>query len=181
LDVTGANLLNAAGQNQATVAANQGSALSNLANQYYGGQAGLDTSQGAALSGLANQYYSAQAGLDTGRAAALSGDIWQGITPQVNAYQSLAQPTANTYQQAADAQMTGSKNLWNLGAALATGGLSTPFTGTSGASTTLGSQLMGGVTGGFNNLMSGFGGGGSTASPLASLSPNVFANPLQRA
>jgi len=119
LDVTGANLLNQAGQNRATIASNQGNSLSDLAKQYYGAQAGLDTSQGSATADLARQYYGAQSGLDTGQAGALTANAWNSINPQITAQGQFAQPTAKSYMDAADAQTKGSQNLWGLGLAAA--------------------------------------------------------------
>lgn len=103
LDVTGANLLQQTGQNQAGVASGQGTTLANLAQQYYGNLAGSQANQGTALANNANAANQA--------------------TNQ--AYQAFAQPYANTYKQEGEAEMAGSQNLWGMGlnlAKLAAGG-----------------------------------------------------------
>jgi hypothetical protein len=97
LGVTGANILSGAGQNKANVATGQGNTLADIATKYYGGLAGLDTAEGNALAGNATNATSA---INT---AAL------GLAPKIG----------QTYVDAANADMTGSKNLWGLGMQLA--------------------------------------------------------------
>lgn len=132
LGVTGANILTGAGQNKANVASGQGNTLADIATKYYGGLAGLDTSEGGALAGNATNAASAI------NSAAL------GIAPRIG----------QTYVDAANADLMGSKNLWGLGMQLAN----------------LGAGALG----------SGFGGSGGTG---ASANPFAmgFASPTQRA
>jgi len=173
LDVTGANLLNQAGQNRSAIASAQGNNLADLAGRYYGGMATLGTGEGTAMADLARQYYGAQAGLHTGQAGALTSNAWQSVLPQINAQQAFAQPTANSFMDAANAQTQGSRNLWGLGVSALTG-----LAGVVPGSNTLGGQALGG-------LMSGFGGGsssGATGGGSSYAMPNYgFANPTQRA
>jgi hypothetical protein len=132
LGVTGANILNGAGQSKANIATGQGNTLADIATKYYGGLAGLGTSEGSALAGNATNATSA---INT---AAL------GIAPRIG----------QTFVDAANADMMGSKNLWGLGMQLAN----------------LGAGALG----------SGFGGPGSAG---ASANPFAmgFASPTQRA
>jgi hypothetical protein len=97
LGVTGANILNTQGQNQAGIAAGQGTSLADLAKGYYGGVAGLDTAQGWALAGNTLGANNAN------QAAVLN------LTPGYT----------KTYSDAANAQTAGSGNLWGLGLRLA--------------------------------------------------------------
>jgi hypothetical protein len=132
LGVTGANILSGAGQNKANIATGQGNTLADIASKYYGGLAGLDTSEGGALAGNATNAS------NTINTAAL------GLAPKIG----------QTYADAANADMMGSKNLWGLGMQLAN----------------LGAGALG----------SGFGAPGGAA---ASANPFAmgFANPTQRA
>lgn len=93
LGTTGANILNTQGQNQAGVAAGQGTSLADLAKGYYGGEAGLDTQR----AGL--QAQNAVGTNSANQAAVLN------LTPGYT----------KTYSDAAAAQTAGSGNLWNLG------------------------------------------------------------------
>jgi hypothetical protein len=132
LGVTGANLLNGAGQSKANVATGQGNTLADIATRYYGGLAGLDTSEGSALAGNSTNATNAI------NSAAL------GIAPKIG----------QTFVDAANADLMGSKNLWGLGMQLAN----------------LGAGALGG---GFGGL----GGAGASANPFAM----GFASPTQRA
>jgi hypothetical protein len=93
LGVTGANLYNQGGVNRAGVATTQGQNLSDIARAYYTGQAGLDTAEGGALAG--NQAGTAK---------------WM-----VDANLGLAPKIGQTFQDEAQAMLTGQKNLLNLG------------------------------------------------------------------
>jgi hypothetical protein len=97
LGVTGAGILSGAGQNKANVATGQGNTLADLARNYYSGLAGLDTGEATALAGNTTNATGAI------NAAAL------GIAPKIG----------QTYVDAANADLTGSKNLWGLGMQLA--------------------------------------------------------------
>jgi len=97
LGTTGANILNTQGQNQAGIAAGQGTSLADLASRYYGGQAGLDTTR----AGL--QAQNAVGANNANQAAVLN------LTPGYT----------KTYADAAAAQTAGSGNLWGLGLNLA--------------------------------------------------------------
>jgi hypothetical protein len=142
LDVTGANLLNQAGQNRAQITSAQGNNLADLANRYYGGQAALDTSQGGAMADLARQYYGAQAGLDTGQAGALTANAWNSINPQIAATGQFAGPTANAFLDEGKAKQQASQNIWNALGSAATLGSSTLG---GRALSSLGSSLMSGL------------------------------------
>jgi hypothetical protein len=123
IDTTGAGYLNAAGTNKAGIATGQGSSLADLARAYYGGQANLDTSRGTAL-----------AGNETGANQTITGaDL--NLVPQI-----AGQNTA-----AANAQMAGSGNLWNLGlnAAKLAAGVAGGFGGVGGGGGTGGSLMAG--------------------------------------
>jgi hypothetical protein len=132
LGVTGANLLNGAGQAKANVATGQGHTLADLARNYYSGLAGLDTGEGSALAG------------NTTNAANAINSAAMSIAPKIG----------QTFVDAANADLTGSKNLWGLGMQLAN----------------LGAGALGGGFGGF-------GGTGASANPFAM----GFASPTQRA
>jgi hypothetical protein len=97
LGVTGANLYNQGGVNQAGVATTQGQNLSDIARSYYTGQAGLDTAEGGALAG--NQAGTAK---------------WM-----VDANLGLAPKIGQTFTDEANASLQGSKNLWGMGLAAA--------------------------------------------------------------
>lgn len=88
-----AGLQNTGGQNKAQVAGAQGSALADLARQYYGGQAGLDTSYGGAAAG--NIVDANKTGVGIG----------MGLAPRIG----------QTYMDAGNAEMQGNTNLWNFG------------------------------------------------------------------
>ncbi len=103
LGTTGASLLANAGANKAGVATGQGSALSNLASQYYGGLAGIDTGEGGAL---ANNTIGANNSIN-------AADM--NLAPQIG----------KTYGDEAAADLAGWKNTVGLGlnlASLAAGG-----------------------------------------------------------
>ncbi len=114
LGTTGASILNTQGQNQAGVAAGQGTSLADLAKGYYGGKAGLDTGLGTALAG------NIVGANDRDQAAVLN------LTPGYT----------KTYSDAANAQAGGSANLWNFGlnaAKLAAGGAGSASGGAGGS------------------------------------------------
>jgi hypothetical protein len=124
LGVTGANILSGAGQNKANVASGQGNTLADIASKYYGGLAGLDTSEGSALAGNTTNATNA---INT---AAL------GIAPKIG----------QTYVDAANADMMGSKNLWGLGMQLANlgaGAFGSGFGGSGGAAASANPFAMG--------------------------------------
>jgi hypothetical protein len=93
LGVTGAGLQNAGGVNRAGIATGQGQNLADIARTYYGGQAGLDTGEAGALAGNMNNT---------------SG--WM-----VNSNLNLAPQVGKTFQDEAQAALTGQKNAWGLG------------------------------------------------------------------
>jgi hypothetical protein len=124
LGVTGANFLNGAGQTKANVATGRGNTLADIATKYYGGLAGLDTSEGSALAGNATNATSAI------NSAAL------GLAPRIG----------QTYVDAANADMLGSKNLWGLGMQLANLGAGALGGGFGGLGASAGS-VFGGQTG----------------------------------
>jgi hypothetical protein len=97
LGVTGANILSGAGQNKANVATGQGNTLADLAKTYYSGLAGLDTNEGSALAGNATN------------ATNVISNAQLGLAPKIG----------QTFVDAANADVTGSKNLWGLGMQLA--------------------------------------------------------------
>lgn len=124
IDQTGASLLANTGQQKAGVATGQGTSLANIANQYYQGLAGNNVALGT---GLAGNETNAN-GLIT------SSDL--NIAPQI----------ASQNTQAANAQMAGSQNLWNLGlnaAKIATGQAGSSAGGSSGGGFSL-ANLVGG-------------------------------------
>jgi hypothetical protein len=125
LDQNQAGLLTGVAANKAGIASNQGTSLADLARAYYGGAANLNTSRGSAL-----------AGNETG-ANSLITNSDLAITPAI----------AKQNTDAANAQMAGSGNLWNLGIQLAK----------------LGTGAVGGA-GGWGSL---FGGGGGSAGAAA--------------
>jgi hypothetical protein len=108
LGVTGAGLQNAGGVARAGVATGQGQNIADIAQRYYGGQAGLDTGEAGALTNSMN---------NTGN--------WM-----VNGQLGLAPQIGKTFQDEAQASLTGQKNLFNLGmqgaTALAGGGFGMP-------------------------------------------------------
>lgn len=116
LGVTGANLFNQGGVNRAGVATGQGTALADLAQRFYGGQAGLDTAEGTAL----------------------AGNMSNATNLQANSLLNLAPQIGKTFQDEAQAELTGQKNLWNLGMQGATAAAGMPW----------GKWFGGGVTGG---------------------------------
>lgn len=113
-----ASLYNTSGQNKAQVAGSQGSSLADLARSYYGGLGQQDVGLGTGLAG------------NTVGANNTSVGIGMGLAPRIG----------QTYMDAANAEMQGSKNLWDFGlnaaktAAGAAGGLnlSSLFSGPSG-------------------------------------------------
>lgn len=107
------------GQSKAGVASNEGSSLANLAQQYYGNAAGLSTGENTAL------------GQNIANWQTLGNNMVQNFAPQVT----------KTYSDAANAEMAGSANFWNLGLA--------------------GAKAAAGAAGGSNWLTSLLGGGGT--------------------
>ena len=97
LGVSEANLRNDGGKTRATIAANEGVSLADIANRYYG----------------------ALAGLDTGGAAALGANIADANKSVIGIGTNLAPQITKTYKDAADAEIAGSATLWNLGMNLA--------------------------------------------------------------
>lgn len=120
-DATAANLLNTSGVNKANVASSQGTSLADLAKSYYSDLSNLDTAEGTAL---ANNM--------TGNTQWL-----------INAENNAAGNIANQNTTAANAETTGSANLWNLG--LNAAKLATGTAGSSSLGSSLGS-LFGGTT-----------------------------------
>lgn len=91
-------------------------------------QAALATNRGSMLADLAQRYGTQQAAVQTGAANAKVGNST-----------ALAQPYAKTYGDEAQAELTGSKNMWGLGMAAAQMAMGMPPTslgslGTPGAS-----------------------------------------------
>jgi len=132
LGTTGANILNTQGQNQAGVAAGQGTSLADLASRYYGGEAGLDTQR----AGL--QAQNTVGANNANQAAVLN------LTPGYT----------KTYGDEAAAQTAGSGNMWKLGieaaklAAGAAGGMPS-FGGSAGTPMNISPGSAGGSGGWF--------------------------------
>src|ERR1043166_6964636 len=132
------------GAAQGAGAGNQANNLAIAGLQNSGGQdqARIATGQGQNLADLARQYYGNQAGLDTGYGTAAAGNITGANQTAVGIGMGLAPRIGQTYNDAANAQMQGSTNLWNLGTNLArfgagaAGGLNlgSLFSGPSGGS-----------------------------------------------
>ena len=89
IDQAAANLFGTAGQNKAGIATGQGTSLADIASRYYAGLAGNDTGRGAAL-----------AGNETGANNLITNSDLK-LVPQIG----------QTYKDAADAEMAGSRNL----------------------------------------------------------------------
>jgi hypothetical protein len=124
LGVTGANLLNQGGVNRAGVATTQGQNLADLARSYYTGQAGLDTAEGGALAGNMR---------DTSK--------WM-----VDSNMGLAPKIGQTFNDEAQASLTGSKNLWGMGMAAAQMAMGMPPTSLGSMSTPGGNLGASGVS-----------------------------------
>ena len=92
LGVGEANLRNDAGKTRATIAANEGVSLADIANRYYGGLAGLDT----------------------GGAAALGANIADATKSAIGIGTNFAPQITKTYKDAADAEIAGSGLFWKL-------------------------------------------------------------------
>lgn len=127
IDQAGASLLANTGQQKAGIATGQGTSLADIANRYYGGLASNNVALGTGL-----------AGNETGANQTITG-------ADLNLVPQIAGQTTN----AANAQMAGSGNLWNLGiqaaklAAGAAGGM--PMGGGGGGGFSLGN--LGGTGG----------------------------------
>jgi hypothetical protein len=123
LGVTGANLQNAGGLARAGVATTQAQNLADLARQYYGAQAGNDVGQYGALAGNATN------------AAGQINAADMNIAPQIG----------KTFQDEAQASLTGSKNLWGMGMAAAQLAMGMPPTSLGSMSTPGGNLGASGV------------------------------------
>jgi hypothetical protein len=108
----------------ATGRAGVGTNQANIANSLGINQAGVEGQRGTMLANLASQYGQGRAGLATGQAGAEVANNNNYASGMSNAALNIASPYAGTYKQEADAKTAGSANLWDLGASLATGGMS---------------------------------------------------------
>lgn len=97
-------------------------------------QANLSTGRGAMLADLARQYGTNTAGNFQGEGTNLASLMTGAAGMKVNNANALAQPYAQTYKTAADAEMAGSGNAWKLGMAAAQMAMGMPPTGMGGPS-----------------------------------------------
>jgi hypothetical protein len=77
--------------------------------------AGVDTSRGQMLASLASQYGTGNSALDVGQGKDMATINTNAMNSRVGAQQANAAAYSQSYKNAADAQMAGSSNLWNLG------------------------------------------------------------------
>lgn len=99
--------------------ANLGVTDANMRSDLGKTRASLATNEGAALADIANRYYAGLAGLDTGAAGARGANIADANKAVIGIGTNFAPRIAQTYKDAADAEIKGNTTLWNLGTSLA--------------------------------------------------------------